>query len=400
MPDRPAGPPEIGPGDRPRVLFVEREIRAYRLGFLQQLTAELAPHGIDVVAVDEQLPAGARSWDRVGADGIELVSVPARRLRLGRRELVWVPLRRLARSRDLLVMPQQARQLALYPLLLRQRLGGPRVALWGHGFTPSESSHPIVRALKRWLSTSPHWWFAYTDETAGMVASWGYPEERITTAHNATDTSMLRTRLEATTPDDVARLRAELGLTGPVALFAGSFREEKKLSFLVTAIEAARRRVPELELVLAGDGPAAPSVREAAERYPWVHPVGPRLGGDLAPLLRLCEVVVVPSWVGLVVVDAFAAGVPLIASASADHPPEIGYLEDGVNGRLVGDAGDPVRYGDAVAEVLLDRDLHGRLCAGARRSGDRFSAERMAQEFAAGVVSAMDAPIRRWGRRA
>lgn len=383
---------------QPRVLFVEREIRAFRLGFLRRLTAELSRHGIELVVVEEEADPTRGSWDRLAADDVRMMSVPARVLRVGRRELVWAPLRHLATDGDLVVMPQQTRQLALYPLLLGQRRTGPLVALWGHGVTPSESGHPLARALKQWLSTAPHWWFAYTEGAAEIVASFGYPGERITVVHNATDTSALRAALAATTDHEVADLRSRLGLEGRrVALFAGSLREDKKLGFLIDAIAAARQRVPDLQLVVAGDGREAPFIREAAGRHAWIHPVGPRLGTDLAVLLRLSEVIVVPSWVGLVVVDGFAAGVPLIASASADHPPEVDYIDDGVNGVLVDDDGDPLRYGAAVAEVLLDEDLHARLREGAYRSGERYSAERMAREFAIGIVAALAAPV--MGRR-
>lgn len=375
---------------RSRVVFVERQIRAFRMGFLAALAAILNEHDVELLAIDEDRREDQRYWDRLDDAPVELRSVPTVTRWIFGRELTWMSLGDVVRRTDLVVMPQQLKQLALYPLLVRQRLGGPRVALWGHGFTPSESTHPLARRAKRRLSLAPHWWFAYTDESARLVERFGYPRERITTVHNATDTTALRSHLEDVRDEDVAELRRELGVTGaPVAVFLGTFRPDKRLDVLWEAMTATRERVPDLALVLAGDGPEADRVADVAERLPWVHAAGSRSGRDAAVLLRMADVLVVPSWVGLVVVDGFAAGVPLVASASCPHPPEVGYIRDGVNGRLVDDGGDPRRYGDAVADVLLDDALGRRLVAGCRDSAERFSAERMAQQFATGVLAAL-----------
>jgi L-malate glycosyltransferase len=98
--------------------------------------------------------------------------------------------------------------------------------------------------------------------------------------------------------------------------------------------------------------------------------------------------------VGLGVIDSIVAGTPLITSADSAHGPEIAYLRDGENGRLVTGGGDPMRYAEAVLEVLGDPALHRRLVAGCADDAGRYTIGAMIDRFAGGVRLALAAPRR------
>ena len=94
-----------------------------------------------------------------------------------------------------------------------------------------------------------------------------------------------------------------------------------------------------------------------------------------------------PGRVGLVILDSFAAGLPLITVQIPIHGPEVEYLQEGVNGFMV--PRDVTTYADAVVRVLKDRGLLLRLRAGALKSADNYSIEAMVQNFRAGIVACL-----------
>jgi glycosyltransferase involved in cell wall biosynthesis len=372
-----------------RVVIVQRQVRQYRSAFYELLRSDLATDGIRLQLVHSN-PTSERDGrgDLFTPDWSDVVG--SRVIRVRGKRLVWQSCLTLVRSADLVVVEQATQNLVNYPLLVQQGGGRPRVALWGHGRTEGQSGLAAAEAVKRWMSRRAHWWFAYTEEAARIVRGMGYPAHRVTVVRNATDTVQLAAAVAAVTPDQRAALRAELGLgEGPIGLFLGSLAGNKRLEYLVAAADEVRARIPDFELIVAGAGPMAAYVAAAARERTWLHQAGPRFGDELAPLLSAATFLMVPAWVGLVVVDGFAAGLPLVASGSTAHPPEIAYLEHGRNGMIVDDGGDPARYADAVVGLLHDRAALARLAEGSARSSHDFGADDMAKRFADGVRAAL-----------
>ncbi|ACL59235.1 glycosyltransferase [Methylobacterium nodulans] len=140
-------------------------------------------------------------------------------------------------------------------------------------------------------------------------------------------------------------------------LFAGRLSREKGLETLAAA--AARMRAP---VEVAGDGPLRADLAGAA---------GLRLLGNLTPaevqhrMARAAALVVPSLWyegLPMVVVEAYAAGTPVIASrigALAD------LVEDGITGFLV-TPGDPDDLARALDRVLADPAAARRMGAAAR----------------------------------
>lgn len=146
--------------------------------------------------------------------------------------------------------------------------------------------------------------------------------------------------------------------------------------------------VEDVHLAYAGDGPYLAGLRAlAAERgLDNVHFLGRRT--DVPALLGGATVAVVPSlWAeafGLTVVEAMAAGVPLVASRTGGIPE---LVEDGKTGILV-PPGDACALADAI-RLLLDRPaLRATMSlAGQIAAQRRFSLERAAVDLYALVAS-------------
>ena len=299
------------------------------------------------------------------------------------------------RAVDLVVVEQASRLLLNYRLLWQQARGGPRVAFWGHGRDFTENRSSLGERAKASISRRVHWWFAYTSLSGDIVTDLGVDAARITVVNNAIDTTTLKAQIDAVDDARLAMLRQELGVgPGPVGLFLGTLRPDKHLEVLLEAGRRIRREHPDFGLLVAGSGPLEDDVRRWAEQEPWLHYLGGRYGSDRAEVLALADLLLLPGWVGLVVLDAIVAGTPLITSRDSPHGPEIAYLRDGENGLLVANGTDPDSYADAVTRTLDDPELLRSLILGCAADRDLYSVEEMAGRFADGIRQALDAPPR------
>ena len=373
---------------------MQRAIRQYRAGFYELLRDDLARDGIELLLFHSNRPPEEDPRD----DAIEVPwarHLPRRTLHLGRQHLVWQPFDRDLRHTQLVIVEQAADLILNYRLLWWQRRGRGRVAFWGHGRNFAEDRNSLAERIKQRVSGRVHWWFAYTSLSADIVAGLGVERERITVVDNAIDTTEMRRDMASLRTGSDAPLRRELGLgDGPVGVFLGTFRPNKRIDLLLDAAQRIHAVHPDFRLLLVGSGPGEDELRARAEREPWLRYLGPRFGRDRTEVLAAADLLLLPGWVGLVVLDSLVAGTPLVTSRDSPHGPEIAYLRDHENGRFVDDGGDPTRYAAAVMELIEDPDLLGRLVAGCASDATRYSHESMAGRFADGIRRALAAPSR------
>jgi len=174
----------------------------------------------------------------------------------------------------------------------------------------------------------------------------------------------------------------------PVIGALGRLHEQKGFDILVRAAAIMRDRGVPFRLRIAGEGPDRGPLQALitetglggqADLVGWVSPPG--------PFLATLDLFAVPSRYepfGLVVIEAMAAGVPVVAS-DLEGPREI--LEQGRLGFLV-DSEDPAKLADRLVEALQDR---ARAVALARRAqahavavyGFEAGADRLAAAVAA-----------------
>lgn len=122
------------------------------------------------------------------------------------------------------------------------------------------------------------------------------------------------------------------------ALFVGRLSPEKGVETLLAAWKRMEGKAP---LKIAGDGPLAPRVMEAAGQVGGVEWLGRRTAGEIEALMRGAAFLLFPSeWYEnspVVICEAFAAGTPVVAS-------EIGAVAELVE---AGRTGLHFRPGDA-----------------------------------------------------
>lgn len=102
---------------------------------------------------------------------------------------------------------------------------------------------------------------------------------------------------------------------------------------------------------------------------------GPRTGADLDRVYAAADVVVLPSRAetyGMVVVEALARGLPVIATDVGGVPEAIGHDSTGIRPGLLVPPDDPAALGSALRAWLSDGELRERLRRAARERRDRL----------------------------
>jgi glycosyltransferase involved in cell wall biosynthesis len=97
-----------------------------------------------------------------------------------------------------------------------------------------------------------------------------------------------------------------------------------------------------------------------------------------------------PGLVGLGILDAFAAGIPLITTDCGLHSPEIAYLESGQNGLMTADTVQA--FSGACSGLLADSEALRRMGEAAKACASIYNIQHMTQRFGDGILAALETP--------
>ena len=156
----------------------------------------------------------------------------------------------------------------------------------------------------------------------------------------------------------------------PTVLFFGRIERRKGLEVLIEAI--ALLRDLDARLVVAGGGPAERACRALARRLRIeVRWLGPLAEHAVPRALRAAGVLCAPNLggesFGIVLIEAMAAGAPLVCSDLSAFRTVTG------DAALRVPPGDPRALSEALRAVLTDEGLAERLAGAGRKTAARFS---------------------------
>jgi glycosyltransferase involved in cell wall biosynthesis len=372
-----------------RVLFAQRRLPHYRVGLIDLTRELLVKQGVQFDFIYGQPNAAERSK----ADEGQLPwAQHMKRTRYAfNGKLVWQPFD--ISGYDLVIVGQENRLLFNHWLCRSSRTF--KLGFFGHGANLAASnSSSWAERFKRWSTRRADWFFAYTNLSHKLVVRGaGFPTERVTVMNNASDTTLLRTQLAAVSPADLARCRTQFQLTaGKTGIFVGSIYPGKALPLLLEAARLVHQADPQFRLLVVGDGPSRATVQAKAADQPYVHWLGAQHGAEKAKLMAAADFLLMPCYVGLSIVDGFAAGLPLLSTDAPGHGPEIAYLNPGRNGEC--SAANALAYASAISAVLSAPATLAQLRAQARADGQLYSVQTMAERFSQGIVAALATPRR------
>lgn len=178
-------------------------------------------------------------------------------------------------------------------------------------------------------------------------------------------------------------VRRELGGNGrPLLLHTSNFRPLKRA---LDTVEILRRLPPDLAplLLLLGDGPDVPALREAAARHRLLGRV--RFLGEIPeaePITAAADISLLPSEsesFGLAALEAMACGVPVVASRAGGLPE---VIDDGVSG-ILEPPGSVEAMGRRAIELLRDPARYRAMAAAALATARRYAAEDVVPAYEA-----------------
>ncbi|MFM7362514.1 MAG: glycosyltransferase family 4 protein [Cyanobium sp.] len=154
--------------------------------------------------------------------------------------------------------------------------------------------------------------------------------------------------------------------TGNLLLYIGRLSAEKQIERIRPVLEA----MPQTRLALVGDGPHRQQLERLFEGTPTTF-VGYLAGEELAAAYASGDAFLFPSsteTLGLVLLEAMAAGCPVVGAARGGIPD---IVSDGINGCLY-DPDDAASLISATARLLGDAPERRQLRQAARQEAERW----------------------------
>ncbi|MFC1944243.1 glycosyltransferase family 4 protein [Chloroflexota bacterium] len=183
-------------------------------------------------------------------------------------------------------------------------------------------------------------------------------------------------------PVEEYKRKLALPLDSRVILFVGALSPHKMPNLLIKAMPAIIEKVPKAVLVIVGDGSLRVELERSAVElgiHQSVRFAGFVPRGEVSQYYRSADVFVllsVSETFGIVLLEASAAGLPMIASDLEVFKP---IVEDGYNGIVLRKL-DENDLAQAVVRLLRDDSLRVNMGANARKKVGDYSWAKIAEE--------------------
>jgi phosphatidylinositol alpha-mannosyltransferase len=170
----------------------------------------------------------------------------------------------------------------------------------------------------------------------------------------------------------------------PTVLFVGRLEKRKGLRFLLRAWPHVLERVPDARLVVVGRGRPLEGYRRFAARQGWspedVVFAGYVAAEDLPRYYQACDVFCAPNTgqesFGIVLLEAMAAGAPIVAS---DIPGYRDVVTDGVHGLLV-EPKKSAALADGICRLLTNPELRATMRSAGQMTARAYDWPRVASQ--------------------
>jgi glycosyltransferase involved in cell wall biosynthesis len=375
------------------VLTVTNRPTPYRLPLYQELARRLSEQGESFHVHFLGNARSSRRWKipEGALDGVEH-SIRNEDRSAGRAAIETV--RRLSPSVVLIAWSMDLTALRLLLYCRRRRIA----CLVVSGESPYSARANSYRRLREIYRTIffrlASGFISYGRSASQYLLDSGLPPSRLTTGINVVDTEFFRRSVDAERQDgshpfdSTGRSIEETEGIRFHLLFVGYLLPEKGVGETIEALRQLQRR--DVALHIVGDGPMMESIRTqiiSASLGDRVFLHGYQQTEELPRYYAFADAVIFPSlWevFGLVMVEAAAAGLPIIASKFAGGTADI--VDDGINGVVV-DPSNAAEAAHAIAHLADNPDLRKRMgLVSRRRAEEVLTLSESARRYLEGII--------------
>ncbi len=206
-----------------------------------------------------------------------------------------------------------------------------------------------------------------------MVIGWGASGNKVRVIPNA---------VVSFPPLNRNAIRTELGITGILLVSIGRLVLWKGFTGLVSVVNSLRSEFPNLQLLIVGDGPHRRAIEQKIKQFhleTTVRCVGAVPKDTLWQYLCAADLFVLNTdYEGFShqIVEAMAAGVPVVTTCSGGNPEIIKHKKNGWLFQY-NDLDGPDGLKAALKKLIIDSNLREFLAQNGKETARQFSQERM-----------------------
>jgi len=211
----------------------------------------------------------------------------------------------------------------------------------------------------RWFHNRTRETYVPSQATIGELAQLGF--ERLVLWKRGVDSNLFR-------PDRPGRLdirRAQGFVPQDVVItYVSRIAREKNVDYLADALAILAARLPEVRVMMVGDGPSRPSLEQRIGSF--TRFVGYRRGEDLADHYAASDIFVFSSLTetfGNVVLEAMSSGLPVVALRAGGVGETV---QPETTGLLVEPSAPPARLAEALLRLVEQTEKRRKMAAAAR----------------------------------
>lgn len=244
----------------------------------------------------------------------------------------------LSRKFDCLILLGNMYFLSTWVATILARAKGKKVIYWTHGIRRKE--YGLKGALRKLFYKMADDLLLYGNRAKILLSNGGISAEKMHVIYNSLEFCMQNIIFESINKNDKNEKRKLLGLTPDekVIIAIGRITRDKKFSILIDALEILIKKMSiDCKLIVIGDGPESMTLKRKIllkELNDKVIMYGACYEeNEIALLISLSNVCVVPGDIGLSAIHSLTYGTPVITHNNFDsHKPEFEAISEGLNG--------------------------------------------------------------------
>lgn len=163
--------------------------------------------------------------------------------------------------------------------------------------------------------------------------------------------------------------------------YAAEFNENKNHQLLIDVMATIKKGIPNVKLLLAGDGPLLEECQQSAVRLgvqEMIHFLGYR--ADIQELLKICNIAVASSLregLPVNIMEAMASGLPIVATINRGHRE---LVNNGVNGFIIL-PNDKQKFASKILDLFASPELSQQMSSENLKMIKKYSLEQVTLEL-------------------